>query len=216
MALVRFACLPMPSVGRQPSLRQPSLRQRSLRQRSLRQHSLFTTLVVTFFVLSVVGCAPRTQPVYQPGAQSPSTTTPSRRPHPSLDQAMHAAVSGLLDSQPLQSSPVTLVQPIQNLSNTYFPTQTYSEQLKAGLVSAGRITPVPETRVQAVRQSLGLAQNQALVDPSTIVQYGRMLGAEYQLSGKITAGSPYHLRLQLMDLHSGVIAWQGVETFVSE
>ncbi|MPS31479.1 MULTISPECIES: hypothetical protein [unclassified Salinivibrio] len=174
-------------------------------------------LVVAIFLLGLVGCAPRTQPVYQPsGTDNPSPMPASRQPHRSVELAMRAAVRALLDSQPLQSSPVTLVQPIQNLSNTYFPTQRYSEQLEAGLVSAGRITPVPEARVKAVRQSLGLAQNQALVDPSTIVQYGRMLGAEYQLSGKIIGGSPHRLRLQLMDLHSGVIAWQGVESFVSE
>lgn len=172
-------------------------------------------LMVGALVLLLAGCAPR----YQPVNPSPDTNRSARlsdsQVHNGIDRAMRAAVEALLASEPLKVSPVTLVQPIQNSSGDYFPTPRYSTQLQAGLIESGRITPVPEARVQAVRASLGLAANQVLVDPATIMQYGRMLGAQYQLSGKITGQAPYQLSLQLMDLQSGVIAWQDVERFVS-
>ncbi|WP_175566282.1 hypothetical protein [Salinivibrio sp. ES.052] len=173
-------------------------------------------LLVAAVLLALAGCAPRHQSVEPlPESNRPPATLETQVLHDNMDHAMRAAVDSLLASDPLRGSPVTLVQSIQNVSGTYFPTPAYSEQLQAGLVSSGRITPVPEARIQAVRQSLGLGQNQTLVDPATVVQYGRMLGAQYQLSGKLSGKGPYRLHLQLMDLHSGVIAWQDAERFVS-
>ncbi|WP_164831597.1 hypothetical protein [Salinivibrio socompensis] len=173
-------------------------------------------LLMGALVLLLVGCAPRYQPGTSPsGTNSPAGSSSAKTMYNGIDGAMRAAVESLLASEPLQTAPVTLVQPIQNSSGDYFPTPRYSTQLQAGLIESGRITLVPEARVQAVRASLGLATNQVLVDPATIVQYGRMLGAQYQLSGKITGQAPYQLSLQLMDLQSGVIAWQDVERFVS-
>jgi Collagen-binding surface adhesin SpaP (antigen I/II family) len=172
-------------------------------------------LMVGVLVLLLVGCAPRYQRDTPPSGTNSPARSSSAKMHDGVDGAMRAAVESLLVSEPLQASPVTLVQPIANNTGVYFPTPRYSKQLQTGLIESGRITPVPDARVQAVRASLGLAANQVLVDPATIVRYGRMLGAQYQLSGKITGQAPYQLSLQLMDLQSGVIAWQDVERFVS-
>ncbi|OOF10133.1 hypothetical protein BZG82_08605 [Salinivibrio sp. PR5] len=177
-------------------------------------NALVKALSMGLFVVTVAGCAPRTQPIYQPSAPK-ETIVQQGVVHGSFNQAMRAAVQSLMGSESLQGAPVTLVQPLQNLTDGYIDTVGVSKQLEQGLAAQGLIGTVSQAQVDVVRQSLGLGEGQVLIDPTTVMQYGRLLGAQYQLGGKVTGQEEKTLSLQLMDLTTGVIEWQDTQRFVS-
>jgi uncharacterized protein (TIGR02722 family) len=71
-------------------------------------------------------------------------------------------------------------------------------------------------RVESVRKQLKFQNNDELVDQSSAIQFGNMVGAQYMLYGNLSsivkeAGSDkdvyYKMTMRLMDLKTGLLEW---------
>lgn len=84
------------------------------------------------------------------------------------------------------------------------------------MLNSGKFRFVDMTRIEAVRKQLDFQNNDALVDKSSSIQFGKMVGAQYMLYGNLSSivkdtGSDkdvyYKMTMRLMDLRSGLIEW---------
>jgi uncharacterized protein (TIGR02722 family) len=84
------------------------------------------------------------------------------------------------------------------------------------MLNSGKFRFVDMDRVESVREQLNFQNNDELVNQSTAIQFGQMVGAQYMLYGNLSsivkeAGSDkdvyYKMTMRLMDLETGLIEW---------
>lgn len=187
-------------------------------------------LVVLATVALVAGCAPRAM------RGGPGTANPD------IDRA---AMSVTLDRdditflvadylERLQGStfwqrtvragmpPVVAIWPIQNATSQHLDEQilTLLSSIETALVNTGDVRVVERSRYNEITRELGLQQG-AAYDPATARQLGRLLGAQYWFTGKITSVDErlsgtrrvqYSLFLQVVEIESGLIHFQNEVT----
>ncbi|MCV5978088.1 penicillin-binding protein activator LpoB, partial [Escherichia coli] len=84
------------------------------------------------------------------------------------------------------------------------------------MLNSGKLRFVDMDRVESVRAHLNFQHTDELVNQSTAIHIGKMVGAQYMLYGNLSsivknAGSDkdvyYKMTMRLMDLETGLIEW---------
>ncbi|OAN18261.1 penicillin-binding protein activator LpoB [Photobacterium jeanii] len=112
--------------------------------------------------------------------------------------------------------PIIVVDSIKNKTSEHIDTESVTDSISTRLLNSGKFRFVDMTRVEAVRKQLNFQNNDELVNQSTAIQFGQMVGAQYMLYGNLSsivksAGSDkdvyYKMTMRLMDLKTGLIEW---------
>ncbi|WP_337240032.1 penicillin-binding protein activator LpoB, partial [Proteus faecis] len=87
-------------------------------------------------------------------------------------------------------------------------TESITDTISTKMLNSGKFRFVDMDRVEAVRDQLNFQNNDELVNQSTAIQFGKMVGAQYMLYGNLSsivknAGSDkdvyYKMTMRLMD-----------------
>ncbi|KXI23806.1 penicillin-binding protein activator LpoB [Photobacterium sanguinicancri] len=112
--------------------------------------------------------------------------------------------------------PIVVVDSIKNKTSEHIDTESVTDSISTRLLNSGKFRFVDMTRVEAVRKQLNFQNNDELVNQSTAIQFGQMVGAQYMLYGNLASivkqnGSDkdvyYKMTMRLMDLKTGLIEW---------
>lgn len=114
--------------------------------------------------------------------------------------------------------PVVAVWSIQNATSQHIEDQmaTLLSSIETYLVNSGDVRVVSRERQQKLVNEMRLRQSD-IYDPQTMGQFGRQLGAQYFVTGKIssveerlekTRRVQYSLALQVLEVETGVIVFQ--------
>lgn len=111
---------------------------------------------------------------------------------------------------------IVYVESIKNKTAEHIDMALITQTISEYLLVSGKFQFVDLARVEIVRKQLDFHSNAALVNPGTAIQFGKMLGAKYMLSGHLTSrvkkdgtdeAPEYTLTLRLMELETGLIEW---------
>lgn len=125
-------------------------------------------------------------------------------------------MSGSVAAITRDSRPIVFVERIKNKTSEHIDTESITDSISTKLLNSGKFRFVDMDRVESVRDQLKFQNNDELVDQSTAIQFGKMVGAEYMLYGNLSsivknAGSDtdvyYKMTMRLMDLKTGLIEW---------
>lgn len=114
------------------------------------------------------------------------------------------------------SRPIVFVERIKNKTSEHIDTESITDTISTKMLNSGKFRFVDMDRVEAVREQLDFQNNDELVNQSTAIQFGKMVGAQYMLYGNLSSivkndGSDkdvyYKMTMRLMDLESGLIEW---------
>ncbi|USD37926.1 MULTISPECIES: penicillin-binding protein activator LpoB [Ferrimonas] len=112
--------------------------------------------------------------------------------------------------------PIVFVDKIKNKTSEHIDTESITDTISTRLLRSGQFRFVDMTKVETVRKQLDFQNNGGLVNPSTAIQFGRQIGAQYMLYGNLSSivkqdGSTkdvyYKMTMRLMDLETGLIEW---------
>lgn len=112
--------------------------------------------------------------------------------------------------------PIIFVDRIKNKTSEHIDTESVTDSISNQLLRSGKFRFIDMTKVDAVRKQLDYQNNSGMVDPSTAINFGRQIGAQYMLYGNLSsivkqAGSTkdvyYKMTMRLMDLETGLIEW---------
>ncbi len=112
--------------------------------------------------------------------------------------------------------PIVFVERIKNKTSEHIDTESITDTISTKMLNSGKFRFVDMDRVESVRQQLNFQNTDELVNQSTAIQFGKMVGAQYMLYGNLSsivknAGSDkdvyYKMTMRLMDLNSGLIEW---------
>ncbi len=112
--------------------------------------------------------------------------------------------------------PIVFVERIKNKTSEHIDTESITDSISTKMLNSGKFRFVDMDRVESVRQQLNFQNNDELVNQSSAIQFGQMVGAQYMLYGNLSsivkeAGRDkdvyYKMTLRLMDLKSGLIEW---------
>ncbi len=124
--------------------------------------------------------------------------------------------SGSVSAITQGTRPIVFVQGIKNKTTEHIDTESITDTISTKLLNSGKFRFVDMDRVEAVRAQLNFQNNDELVNDSSAIQFGKMVGAQYMLYGNLSsivkqAGSDkdvyYKMTMRLMDLESGIIEW---------
>lgn len=114
------------------------------------------------------------------------------------------------------SRPIVFVERIKNKTSEHIDTESITDTISTKMLNSGKFRFVDMDRVESVREQLNFQNNDELVNQSTAIQFGKMVGAQYMLYGNLSsivknAGSDkdvyYKMTMRLMDLQTGLIEW---------
>ncbi|WP_028024066.1 penicillin-binding protein activator LpoB [Enterovibrio calviensis] len=124
--------------------------------------------------------------------------------------------SGSVAAITRDSRPIVFVESIKNKTAEHIDTESITDSISTRMLNSGKFRFVDMTRVEAVREQLDFQNNDALVNPGTAIQFGKMVGAQYMLYGNLSSidkrsGSDadvyYKMTMRLMDIETGLIEW---------
>ncbi|SDG74603.1 hypothetical protein SAMN04488136_102130 [Vibrio xiamenensis] len=124
--------------------------------------------------------------------------------------------SGSVAAITQNSRPIVFVESIKNKTSEHIDTESITDSISTKLLNSGKFRFVDMNRVESVREQLNFQNNDELVNQSTAIQFGKMVGAQYMLYGNLSsiaksAGSDkdvyYKMTMRLMDLQTGLIEW---------
>ncbi|HBV75964.1 MULTISPECIES: penicillin-binding protein activator LpoB [Vibrio] len=116
----------------------------------------------------------------------------------------------------INGRPIVFVDSIKNKTSEHIDTESITDSVSTKLLNSGKFRFVDMDKVETVRKNLNFQNNDELVDQSSAVKFGQMLGAQYMLYGNLSsivksAGSDtdvyYKMTMRLMDLKTGLIEW---------
>ncbi|EEO02511.1 penicillin-binding protein activator LpoB [Vibrio cholerae] len=125
-------------------------------------------------------------------------------------------MSGSVSAITRDGRPIVFVERIKNKTSEHIDTESITDTISAKMLNSGKFRFVDMDRVEAVRDQLNFQNNDELVNQSTAIQFGKMVGAQYMLYGNLSsivknAGSDkdvyYKMTMRLMDLQTGLIEW---------
>ncbi len=125
-------------------------------------------------------------------------------------------MSGAVGAITHDKRPVVFVERIKNKTSEHIDTESITDSVSTKMLNSGKFRFVDMDRVESVRKQLNFQNNDELVNSSSAIQFGRMVGAEYMLYGNLASivkqsGSDknvyYKMTMRLMDLQSGIIEW---------
>ncbi len=112
--------------------------------------------------------------------------------------------------------PIVFVETIKNKTSEHIDTESITDSVSTKMLNSGKFRFVDMERVESVRKQLNFQNNDELVDQSSAIQFGKMVGAEYMLYGNLSsivkqAGKNtdvyYKMTMRLMDIKTGLIEW---------
>ncbi|ATD24899.1 TPA: penicillin-binding protein activator LpoB [Vibrio cholerae] len=125
-------------------------------------------------------------------------------------------MSGSVSAITRDGRPIVFVERIKNKTREHIDTESITDTISTKMLNSGKFRFVDMDRVEAVRDQLNFQNNDELVNQSTAIQFGKMVGAQYMLYGNLSsivknAGSDkdvyYKMTMRLMDLQTGLIEW---------
>ncbi len=125
-------------------------------------------------------------------------------------------MSGSIASITRSSRPIVFVDGVKNKTNEHIDTESITDTISTKMLNSGKFRFVDMERVESVRKQLQFQNNDELVDTSSSIQFGKMVGAQYMLYGNLSSivksGDSeqdvyYKMTMRLMDLSSGLIEW---------
>ncbi len=125
-------------------------------------------------------------------------------------------MSGSVSAITRDGRPIVFVERIKNKTSEHIDTESITDTISTKMLNSGKFRFVDMDRVEAVRDQLNFQNNDELVNQSTAIQFGKMVGAQYMLYGNLSsivknAGSDkdgyYKMPMRLMDLQTGLIEW---------
>ncbi|QKU81832.1 penicillin-binding protein activator LpoB [Vibrio cholerae] len=125
-------------------------------------------------------------------------------------------MSGSVSAINRDGRPIVFVERIKNKTSEHIDTESITDTISTKMLNSGKFRFVDMDRVEAVRDQLNFQNNDELVNQSTAIQFGKMVGAQYMLYGNLSsivknAGSDkdvyYKMTMRLMDLQTGLIEW---------
>ena len=125
-------------------------------------------------------------------------------------------MSGSVSAITRDGRPIVFVERIKNKTSEHIDTESITDTISTKMLNSGKLRFVDMDRVEAVRDQLNFQNNDELVNQSTAIQFGKMVGAQYMLYGNLSsivknAGSDkdvyYKMTMRLMDLQTGLIEW---------
>jgi len=96
------------------------------------------------------------------------------------------------------SYPVVFVERIKNKTSEHIDTESITDSISTQLLRSGKFRFVDMTRVEAIREQLKFQNEDALVNPTTAVAFGKQIGAPDVY---------YKFTMRLMDMESGLVEW---------
>lgn len=115
-----------------------------------------------------------------------------------------------------EQRPIVFVERIKNKTSEHIDTESITDTISTKMLNSGKFRFVDMDRVESVRDQLNFQNNDELVNQSSAIQFGKMVGAQYMLYGNLSsivkkAGSDedvyYKMTMRLMDLETGLIEW---------
>ncbi len=112
--------------------------------------------------------------------------------------------------------PIIFVDNIKNKTSEHIDTESVTDSISNKLLRSGKFRFIDMTKVDSVRKQLDYQNNSGMVDPSTAINFGRQIGAQFMLYGNLSSivkqdGSTtdvyYKMTMRLMDLETGLIEW---------
>lgn len=125
-------------------------------------------------------------------------------------------MSGSVAAITRDNRPIVFVERIKNKTSEHIDTESVTDTISTKMLNSGKFRFVDMERVESVRKQLNFQNNDELVNQSSAIQFGKMVGAQYMLYGNLASivkqsGSKkdvyYKMTLRLMDLESGLIEW---------
>lgn len=115
-----------------------------------------------------------------------------------------------------EQRPIVFVERIKNKTSEHIDTESITDSISTKMLNSGKFRFVDMDRVESVREQLNFQNNDELVNQSSAIQFGKMVGAQYMLYGNLASivkndGSDqdvyYKMTMRLMDLETGLIEW---------
>jgi uncharacterized protein (TIGR02722 family) len=112
--------------------------------------------------------------------------------------------------------PIVFVERIKNKTAEHIDTESITDSVSTKMLNSGKFRFVDMDRVESVREQLDFQNNDELVDQSSAIQFGKMVGAQYMLYGNLSSivketgrekDVYYKMTMRLMDLETGLIEW---------
>ena len=114
--------------------------------------------------------------------------------------------------------PIVAIWPIRNATSEHLDDQMLMllSAIETSLVNTGSVRVVDRSRQEELSSEIGIQQG-AIFDPASAQKLGRMLGAQYFVTGKITGNDEklnkmrlvqYSLFLQVLEIENGLIRFQ--------
>lgn len=176
-----------------------------------------SVMALAALALLLGGCANK---VSYGDAQAPETTTIDFG-STDLQRIATEMIESMLSSGSVAAithnqRPIVFVDGIKNKTSEHIDTESITDSIATRMLNSGKFRFVDMEKVEAVRKQLNFQNHDQLVDQSTAIQFGQMLGAQYMLYGNLSsivkqAGSEkdvyYKMTMRLMDLKTGLIEW---------
>ncbi len=125
-------------------------------------------------------------------------------------------VSGSVAAITRNDRPIVFVDGVKNKTSEHIDTESITDTITTKMLNSGKFRLVDMDRVESVRKQLNFQNNDELANPSTAIQFGKMVGAQYMLYGNLSSivkrsGSDrdvyYKMTMRLMDIETGLIEW---------
>ena len=96
-------------------------------------------------------------------------------------------MSGSVAAITNNSRPIVFVEKIKNKTSEHIDTESITDTISTKMLNSGKFRFVDMDRVEAVREQLNFQNNDELVNQSTAIQFGQMVGAQYMLYGNLSS-----------------------------
>lgn len=138
-----------------------------------------------------------------------------------LQQIAEAMVDSLLTFPPIvemtaQQRPVLAVDKVKNKTMQHIDTESITDSIRTKLMRSGKFRFIDRTTDEALIEELTIQQESGLVDPSTAVDFGQQIGAEFLLTANFseirqrqgsTTDTYYKFTMSLRNLKTGILEW---------
>jgi uncharacterized protein (TIGR02722 family) len=195
-------------------------------KRAFRAVLLLSTALMLVALVSF-GCAPRAlrggEGTANPDLDRPAMSTGLDRDDITfmVDGYLERLEASSFWQQTVKASrtpPVVAIWPIRNATSQHLDDQMLMllSSIETALVNTGSVRVVDRSRQEELAREIGIQQGE-IFDPASAQKLGRMLGAQYFFTGKITGNDEkfnkmrrvqYSLFLQVLEIENGLIRFQ--------
>ncbi|UJF17415.1 penicillin-binding protein activator LpoB [Vibrio sp. SS-MA-C1-2] len=192
-------------------------------------------LFISLSLLLLVGCTNQNTSQKHSGTQGyndhHSIVKTEQSPQPKIEELepatrhlVHQIVeSGEVAQVTTAHRPVIFIKPLRNRTNDYVDIDLIEERLASELLDSRLFRFVESDHISEAREQLELDSDDQLVDKRSAVRFSRMIGAEIMLDGDVLSVRNsslgqlkiYKLRLKMVNINSGVLIWQGENSFIN-